>query len=78
MKLSQLKKMETATIVRVEVSSEKISQRLADFGLKEGQKITCLFKSPLGGVNSYRLSHGAFALEDILLENITVSRDPIP
>lgn len=76
MKLSELKKFETATIVSLTIESAKVAERLADLGLKKDQKITRLHGSPTGGVTSFQLSHGVFALEDWIIQSVTIVKDP--
>lgn len=78
MKLSELKTLQKAIVTAVNVDSAKVVQRLSDLGLRQGQKIICLQKSPVGGVTSYQLSHGVFALEDWITENIEVQQDRDP
>jgi|GEM_PF-2459260 len=80
MKLKNLKKFESAKIIDVQLPSEQVAFRLADLGLQTGQTITCLHGSPWGGVQSYQLSNGIFALEDWICENVTVemTTDALP
>ncbi len=77
MKLKDLKKFETASIIEVPLDSPKVVQRLSDLGLQKGQKVTCLIGSPWGGVNSYRLSGGTFALEDWICEMVIVKKESL-
>ena len=72
MKLKDLKKFETAKIVSVHIESQQVAHRLADLGLQKDQLVTCLHGSPWGGVNSYQLSNGVFALEDWICENVNI------
>lgn len=74
-KLSELKPQESAKVAQVCISNDKLRQRLHWLGLREGETILCLHKSPLGGVSAFEFSHGQFALEDALTELVMVTKD---
>jgi len=76
-KLSVLPKSEEAIITSIHIDSREVALRLSDLGLKIGQKITCLNKSPVGGVTSFQLSHGVFALEDSITNKIFVAKSSV-
>lgn len=78
MRLIELKSNESAQIIEVVEQSPQVIQRLGDLGLRPGQIVTCLKKSPFGGVTSYELSHGIFALEDFVTQNILVEKVETP
>lgn len=74
MKLSDLKKFETAKVLKVDLAQEAVLKRLADLGLQQGQEVTCLVGSPWGGVGSFQLSNGVFALEDWICQKVQVEK----
>ncbi len=74
-KLSELKNYETAEIVEVSLDSIPVVNRLADLGLQKGQTVTRVPGSPWGGVHSFQLSNGTFALEDWICRNVTIKKE---
>ncbi len=78
MKLSELKKSEKAIIESIDDCPEVLRQRLASLGVQKGQEVICLHSSPVGGVTSFQVSHGVFALEDTLTNLIHVQKVMIP
>jgi Fe2+ transport system protein FeoA len=74
MRLSELKKFEVAEVVEIAGCPKKVALRLAALGVRPQQKIQCLHASPVGGVTSYLLNLGVFAIEDRLAAQIVVEK----
>ncbi len=74
MKLSDLKKFEKAKVLSVDLDHQAVRKRLSDLGLQQGQEVTCLVGSPWGGVGSYQLTNGVFALEDWICKKVQVEK----
>ncbi|MCJ8275658.1 MAG: ferrous iron transport protein A [Bdellovibrionales bacterium] len=72
MKLSKLAQNQVAKITEIDIPSKEIKDRLSDFGLQVGQSISLVDKSPFGGPKAFHLSHGIFAIDPEVTENIVV------
>ena len=72
MKLSELRQNKVAKITSIEIASDEIRERLSDFGLQVGQSISLVDKSPFGGPKAFHLSHGVFAIDTEVTEDISV------
>lgn len=78
MLLSELNIGQKALIVEVNITEASLSSRLAELGVRRGETITCLHESPFGGVRSYKLSQGVFALESTIADNISIEKRDYP
>ena len=61
----------TAKVVRVDCNN-KLTNRLSDLGLYEGNDICPVLKSPLGEPRAYRINEATVALRDADCKKITV------
>ena len=60
--LSALTPGQSATVTGFGVLSDAMQHRLLELGFIPGTDITCLFQSPLGDPQAYRVPDGVFAL----------------
>lgn len=77
MKLSDLPKSQMAIITKIDLTQIEVTERLSDFGLQIGQTIVCVESSPFGGPKAFRLSHGIFALDKEISDNIEIRKESI-
>ena len=54
----------TGAIEALSENGRGISRRLRELGFREGCTVTCVGKSPLGGMRAYRVMGGVIALRD--------------
>ena len=72
--LNRLERWEKAVICGICLSAEKV-KRLADYGIVEGGKISCIGISPLGDPKAYFVRGTVIALRDEDAERIKVERE---
>lgn len=76
MKLSEIKRGETVTVVGIGLS-QKAKDRLNRVGLTVGVKLTYIRRAPFGGPTEYKLRDFYIAIRNSQAAKIEVSRDRI-
>lgn len=74
MKLSEIKRGETVTVVGISLS-QKAKDRLNRVGLTVGVKLTHIRRAPFGGPTEYKLRDFYIAIRNSQAAKIEVSRD---
>ena len=72
MKLSQIPLDKQAIITKIDIPNQEVKSRLEDFGLRIGQTISCVKKTPLGGPKAFLLSHGIFAIDLEITKHVEI------